>query len=173
MKFLWLRIFPCLAAVAIVLTGLFAAYSYGQSVKDEEWQSRWNARDTLDAKAKAVNESTERVKEQARQQTINKVIQDGQKVIDQAYADAAASITDSSLRDTADAHAARVAASQASSHSCTAAASQAATRAVMVFADVLKLSDQRAGELAEYADQSRARGVTCERAYDGLSQLKF
>ncbi|MCF5103956.1 DUF2514 family protein, partial [Pseudomonas proteolytica] len=61
-----------------------------------------------------------------------------------------------------------VAASQAGGHSCTAAASQAATRAVMVFADVLKRADQRAGDLAADADQSRGRGVTCERAYDGL-----
>lgn len=164
----WLRILPYIASVAAVLVGLFLAYSHGQSVTNEEWQSKWNARDTNDAAAKALNESTERVKEQARQQTINKVIQDGQKVIDQAYADAAASRDDRSLRDAADATAGRVAASQAGGHSCTAAASQAAARAVMVLADVLKRADQRAGDLAATADQSRSRGVTCERAYDGL-----
>lgn len=168
MNALWLRILPYIAAVAVVLVGLFLAYSHGQSAKDDEWQARWSVRDTNDAAAKALNESTERAKEQARQQTINKVIQDGQKVIDQAFADAAASLDDRSLRDAADATAGRVAASQAGGHSCTAAASQAATRAVMVFADVLKRADQRAGDLAADADQSRARGVTCERAYDGL-----
>ncbi|WP_271043342.1 DUF2514 family protein [Pseudomonas sp. VB3] len=168
MNALWMRILPYIAAVAVVLGGLFLAYSHGQSVKDDEWQARWNSRDTNDAAAKALNESTERAKEQARQQTINKVIQDGQKIIDQAFADAAASRDDRSLRDAADAAAGRVAASQAGGHSCTAAASQAATRAVMVFADVLKRADQRTGDLAAYADQSRARGVTCERAYDGL-----
>ncbi|MCF5057519.1 DUF2514 family protein [Pseudomonas proteolytica] len=168
MNALWLRILPYIAAVAIVLIGLLLAYSHGQSVTDAEWQAKWSARDVLDADAKALNESTERAKEQARQQTINKVIQDGQKVIDQAYADAAASRDYRSLRDAADATAGRVAASQAGGHSCTAAASQAATRAVMVFADVLKRADQRAGDLAADADQSRGRGVTCERAYDGL-----
>ena len=170
MSALWLKALPYIAAVAVVLVGLFIAYSHGQSVANEEWQSKWNARDTNDAAAKALNESTERAKEQARQQTINKVIQDGQKVIDQAYADAAASRNDRSLRDAADATAGRVAVSQAGSHSCTAAASQAATRAVMVFADVLKRADQRAGDLAAEADQSRGRGVTCERAYDGLGE---
>lgn len=170
MSALWLKALPYIAALAVVLTGLFLAYSHGQSIKDDEWQARWNARDANDAAAKALNESTERAKEQARQQTINKVIQDGQKVIDQAYADAAASRNDRSLRDAADATAGRVAASQAGGHSCTAAASQAATRAVMVFADVFKRVDQRAGDLAADADQSRGRGVTCERAYDGLGQ---
>lgn len=170
MSALWLKALPYIAAVAVVLAGLFIAYSHGQSVTDAEWQTRWNARDTNDAVAKALNESTERAKEQARQQTINKVIQDGQKVIDQAYADAAASRNDRSLRDAADATAGRVAASQAGGHSCTAAASQAATRAVMVFADVLKRADQRAGDLAATADQSRGRGVTCDRAYDGLGE---
>ncbi|KAA8702476.1 DUF2514 family protein [Pseudomonas proteolytica] len=168
MNALWLRILPYIAAVAMVLGGLLLAYSHGQSVKDAEWQAKWSARDALDADAKALNESTERAKEQARQNTINKVIQDGQKVIDQAYADGAASRDDRSLRDAADETAGRVAASQAGGHSCTAAASQAATRAVMVFADVLKRADQRAGDLAADADQSRGRGVTCERAYDGL-----
>lgn len=170
MNALWLRILPYMAAVAVVLGGLFLAYSHGQSVTDAKWQAKWSARDVLDADAKALNESTERAKEQARQQTINKVIQDGQKVIDQAYADGAASRDDRSLRDAADATAGRVAASQASGHSCTAAASQAATRAVMVFADVLKRADQRAGDLAGFADQSHSRGLTCERAYDGLME---
>ncbi|RTY70675.1 DUF2514 family protein, partial [Pseudomonas veronii] len=50
------------------------------------------------------------------------------------------------------------------------AASAAATRAVMVLADVLKRADQRAGDLAGFADQSHSRGVTCERAYDGLME---
>ncbi|QJI20325.1 MULTISPECIES: DUF2514 family protein [unclassified Pseudomonas] len=168
MKPIWLRILPFIAAVAIVLIGLFMAYGHGQSVTDAKWQAKWSDRDANDAAATALNESIERAKEQSRQQTINKVIQDGQKVIDQAYADAAASRDDRSLRDAADATAGRFAASQVGGHSCTAAASQAATRAVMVFADVLKRADQRAAELASTADQSRARGVTCERAYDGL-----
>ncbi|AZE53490.1 hypothetical protein C4K03_1319 [Pseudomonas synxantha] len=170
MSAILLKTFPYIAGVAIVLVGLFLAYSHGQSVVEAEWQARWSARDANDAAAKALNESTERAKEQARQQTINKVIQDGQKTIDQAYADAAASRDDLSLRDAADATAGRVAASQAGSHSCTAAASQAATRAVMVFADVLKRTDQRAGDLAAVADQRGGRGVTCERAYDGLGK---
>jgi hypothetical protein len=40
----------------------------------------------------------------------------------------------------------------------------------MVLADVFKRADQRAGDLAEVADQARARGVTCEQAYDGVAK---
>ena len=61
-----------------------------------------------------------------------------------------------------------VAASEASGSSCTAAASKAAARAAAVLADVFTRADQRAGDLAAFADQARARGLTCEQAYDGL-----
>ncbi len=168
---IWLRILPYIAAVLLVAGALFGVYHHGLSVKDAEWQVKWNDRNTLDAAAKAANESAERTKEQARQLSINKAVQDGQQIIDKAIADAsAARASADSLRRAADALARRLATSQAGGNSCTAAASQAATRAAMVLADVLKRADQRAGDLAEAADQARARGVTCERAYDGLSK---
>ncbi|CRL47665.1 hypothetical protein PSHI_06960 [Pseudomonas sp. URMO17WK12:I11] len=62
--------------------------------------------------AKAENEAAERGKEQARQLSINKAIQDGQRIIDQATADAsAARASADGLRGAADAIAARLAAS--------------------------------------------------------------
>ena len=164
------RIAPYLVALLLVGSALFGAYQHGLSVKDAEWQDKWSDRDTRDAAARADNEAVERAKEQARQTAINKVVQDGQQIIDQATADAVAARRDLSVRDEADRVAARIAASQSGSHSCTAAASAAATRAVMVFADVFKRADERAGDLAADADQSRGRGVTCERAYDALGK---
>ena len=160
-----------LLLVALAAGALLGAYHHGLSVKDAEWQSQWNARDTRDAQAKAENEAAARTREQAYQQSINKAVQDGQRTIDQATADAsAARASADGLRGAADALAARLAASQAGGHSCTAAASQAATRAVMVLADVFKRADQRAGDLAADADQSRGRGVTCEAAYISLGE---
>ncbi|ROM84101.1 hypothetical protein BK655_12165 [Pseudomonas brassicacearum] len=168
---IWLRILPCIAGAALVAGALFGAYHHGLSVKDAEWQAEWNKRDTRDAQAKEHNEANERAKEQVRQLAINKVIQDGQQIIDRAIADAdAARASADSLRGAADALAGRLAASQAGGHSCTAATSAAATRAVLVFADVFKRADQRAGDLAGYADQSRGRGMTCEQAFDGISK---
>ncbi|VVQ29757.1 hypothetical protein PS943_01486 [Pseudomonas fluorescens] len=165
---LWLRILPYIAAVALVAGALFGAYHHGLSVKDVEWSRKWSDRNTLDAEARVQNEAAERAKEQARQLSINKAIQDGQQIIDQATADAAAArVSADSLRGAADNLAHRLAASEAGGNSCTAAASKAATRAAMVLADVLKRADQRAGDLAEVADQARARGMTCEQSCPG------
>lgn len=164
------RAIPYIGGLLLVAAVLFGAYHHGLSVKDAEWQAEWDKRDARDAQAGRDNEAAERAKEQARQQSINKAIQDGQKIIDAAVADAAAARADVSVRDAADATAHRVAASGAGGHSCTTAASQAATRAVLVLADVFKRADERAGDLAGYADQSRGRGVTCEQAFDGLGK---
>jgi hypothetical protein len=62
----------------------------------------------------------------------------------------------------------RLAASEANGHSCTASASKTAARYATVLACVLKRADQRAGDLAEAADQAHSRGLICEEAYDGL-----
>ena len=152
------RILPYIAAVLQVAGALFGAYHHGLSVKDAEWQSAWSDRDTRDVQAKAENEASARVREQAYQQSINKAVAD-------AATDRASS---AGMRGAVDDLTRRLAASEASGHSCTAAASKAAARAATMLSDVLKRADQRAGELAEVADQARARGMTCEKAYDGL-----
>ena len=171
MKPFWLRILPYIAAIALVAAALLGAYHHGLSVKDAEWQAQWSGRDTRDAAAKVINEAAERDKEQARQLSINKAIQDGQQIIDQVAADAAAArASDDSLRRAADNLAARLTASEASGNSCTAAASKAAAHAAAVLADVFKRADERAGNLAAYADQSHVRGLTCEQAYISLGK---
>ena len=167
---IWLRILPYIAAVLLVLGALYGAFHHGVSVTDAKWQAQWAERDTRDATAKAENESAARAREQAYQLSINKVLQDGQRTIDQLTADAAAErASRSGVQLEADKLAARLAASQASGHSCTAATSAAATRAVMVLADVFKRADERAGDLAGYAQDSHARGVTCQKAYESIA----
>jgi hypothetical protein len=157
----------CLALVALACWG---AYQHGRSTMDDEWKARWAVRDAGDQQAWALAEVAEREKEQARQNAINKVIQDGQQIIDQATADAAtARAAAGSLQRSVDDLADRLAA-QARSNSCTASTSAAASRAALVLADLFKRADERAGELAADADQSRGRGVTCEQAYDGLEK---
>ena len=167
----WLRAIPYIGGLLLVAAALLGAYHHGLSVKDAEWKAEWSARDARDAQARQDNEAAERAKEQARQQSINKAIQDGQQIIDRATADAdAARASADSLRGAADALAGRLAASQTSGNSCTAAASKAAASVASVLADVFKRADQRAGDLAAIADQARARGLTCEQAYDGLAK---
>ncbi|WP_338053205.1 DUF2514 family protein [Pseudomonas qingdaonensis] len=156
------------AALLMVVASYWGAYQHGRWTMDAQWQGRWAGRDAGDKQAWALAEAAERTKEQAHQQQMNKVILDGQKIIDRAVADAAAARADLSLRDEVDRAASR-AASPAGGYSCTAAASAAASRVALVLADVLKRADERAGDLAADADQSRGRGVTCEQAYDGVS----
>ncbi|WP_263288328.1 DUF2514 domain-containing protein [Pseudomonas sp. GL-B-19] len=55
-----------------------------------DWQAKWDDRDKQGAEARTLNEAAERTKEQTYQQSINKSVQDGQRTIDQATADAAA-----------------------------------------------------------------------------------
>lgn len=171
MNAILLKALPYIAAVLLALGVLYGAYHHGVSTTNATWQAEWSARDTRDAQAKEQNEAAARATEQAWQLKLDKVTEDGQHAIDQATGDAAAALASAdSLRGAADSLASRLAASQAGGHSCTAAASAAATRAVVVLADVLKRSDERSGNLAGYADQSRSRGLTCTQAYDALGK---
>lgn len=154
-------------ALLLLLASYWGSYEHGRTTMSDEWQIRWAARDAGDKQAWALAEAAERTKEQAHQQQMNKVILDGQKIIDRAVADTDAARADLSLRDEADRSASRIT-SPAGGHSCTAAASAAASRVALVLADVLKRADERAGDLAADADQSRGRGVTCEQAYAAL-----
>lgn len=159
-----------LLLAALAVWALTASYNRGVSVKDAEWQARWSARDAGDKQAWALAEKAEREKEQALQISINKAVQDGQRKIDQAAADAVtARAVAGSLQRTVDDLTERLKRT-AGSNSCTAAASQAATRTALVLAELFKRADARAGDLAADADQRGARGVTCEQAYDGIAK---
>ncbi|BCQ63103.1 hypothetical protein PBOI14_48530 [Pseudomonas sp. Boi14] len=157
--------------LVLVLASYWGIYQHGRSIESAEWQARWSARDAGDKQAWVIDERAERDKEQDLQNSINKAVQDGQRKIDSAIADAViARAAAGSLQRTVDDLTERLKRT-ASSNSCTSAASQAATRTALVLADLFKRADQRAGDLAADADQSRSRGVMCENAYDGL--LKF
>ncbi|WP_371234739.1 DUF2514 family protein [Pseudomonas sp. QE6] len=100
---------------------------------------------------------------------MNKVIEDGQRNIDQVRADAAAA-ADQRVRDAATKYAGRAAAAEAGRDSCTAAASQAAANHARVLAELLGEADRLAGVYAEAADQARVRGLACEAAFSVLER---
>lgn len=56
----------------------------------------------------------------------------------------------------------------AARHPAVTAGSPATGDALDLLADVLGRADERAGELAEYADRARIAGQQCERDYDAL-----
>ncbi|MBG6289542.1 DUF2514 family protein [Pseudomonas nitroreducens] len=157
---------PLLCALALFLAAA-GGWHEGRARMDATWQARWDQHAKADQQAAADFEARERATEQRRQQSINKVIEDGQRNIDQvrAIADAAA---DQRVRDAAAKYADRVAAAEAGRDSCTAAASKAAANQARVLADLLGEVDRLAGVYAEEADESRVRGLACEAAYDGI-----
>lgn len=159
-----------IAAYALLVCAVvFAIAGMGWKVADDQWQAKWDSHLADDAKATAHAQAEQRAIEAMRQQSINKVTTDAQTAIDQARADAAAAdAATHSLRDSIDQTVSRLADSQASLSACATDASKAAARAARVLADLLKRADQRAGILAGAADQARARGLACERAYDAL-----
>lgn len=158
-----------LAVVAAISAAGWFVYNKGYASADSAWQLKWATRDAADAKATADRQQLEREKEQARQRAIDEASTHAQEEIEHAAADAAAShATANSLRDAAEQLTGQLERSEASRSTCTAESSKAATSAARMLADVLKLADQRAGRLAEIADQARIRGIACERAYDSI-----
>lgn len=63
---------------------------------------------------------------------------------------------------------AQLGASAAAGHPAAVGTGPAAGDPLDVLADVLGRADQRAGELAAYADAARIAGLACERSYDAL-----
>lgn len=162
-----------IAYFILFIVVVFAIGAVGHRISDNKWQSRWDAHALADSEATRIVDAVERTKEQARQSAMNKVIQNGQKQIDSAIADAAGHAAASrGLYDTVDRLTGALADSEASNSACTTAASKAATKAARVLADVFKLADQAAGSMAATADQAMTRGALCERAYDSISDSK-
>jgi hypothetical protein len=163
------RLLPYLLAVSVVFAIGGIGYRIGVDSTDAKWQARSNAA-LAAAMAQAAQAQAEvREEEQRRQAAIDEVMTNAQEQINQAEADAVAAVSAAdSLRDAADRLARELADTEASFSACTTAASEAAARNARVLADVFKRADERAGHLAQVADQARARGLACEASYDGV-----
>ena len=109
-----------------------------------------------------------RATETAWRSAIDKEARDGQTRIELARHDADGARTE---RDRLLADVARYrAAARAAQHSGTPIAGPTTGDALDLFADLFSRADQRAGELAEFADAAHAAGLTCERSYDALTK---
>lgn len=157
---------PLLAGLLLFLAAA-GGWHEGGAHMDAQWQARWDQHEKQDQQAAAAFEARERAEEQRRQLSVNKVLENGQRNIDQvrANADAAAN---QRVRDAGIQYANRIAAAEAGRDSCTAAASQAAAKHARVLAELLGEVDRMAGVYAQAADESRVRGLACEEAYDGI-----
>ncbi|RQZ58034.1 DUF2514 family protein [Burkholderia cepacia] len=119
------------------------------------------------AKDRAMAVEAARNEEQRRTAAQSEIAKDANKQRTDALADAfAARAAAGSLQQRVDQLVA------AARHSAAATGSPAAGDALDLLADVLSRADQRAGDLAEYADRARIAGQQCERDYDALTSTK-
>jgi Protein of unknown function (DUF2514) len=142
-----------IAIIAATLLVVAGGVYYVQTVYDKGYKT---AQD--EARTAALELSSQQ------QSEIDEVTKDAEKRIDQARADAvAADIASDGLRETVS----NLRRSLKNSSTCT--ASEAENKAISVLSELLITADKRAGDLAKEADESRERGLTCERSYDALS----
>lgn len=120
-------------------------------------------------KAKAEAGDAARAEEQRRQREINQVRNDAHDQIKAAATDAAvAASTADSLQQQVD----KLLAGRRICDSRVAKGSQAVRDLTAVLADLRRRADERAGELARIADESRIAGLACEKAYLSLDPVE-
>ncbi|BEP44020.1 DUF2514 family protein [Variovorax sp. V15] len=158
---------PDFRSLALYVCAVLLALLGVQTVRVAELQQAAAERSAVDAESHRLAERAQRAEEQRRTTAVTKEATNAQTQT--AALDAslpAARAAAYGVRD-----AAYGAGGRARANSCPAVASarQLGDDPIGVLVDVLGRADQRAGELAEYADRLRIAGVTCERSYDALS----
>ena len=150
-----------LIALAIVAALLFSA---GWAANGWRLGERIAQMETDQALALAAAQQQARAKEKQWQDSLEETRNDAQQSIEVATADAAAAAaTADSLQQQVDRLARRPA-------RCPVVAdgSEAADPTGLLLADLLRRINERAGQLAAYADRARIAGVACEKAYGVL-----
>jgi thioesterase domain-containing protein len=133
------------------------------------WSDKWSKRDKADAEAKA-REASEREEEQRRQLENNRIREDGEKQLAQVSAAAAdAESVNKRLQLAIERTKQQLARSETGRLSAIASERQTRADTAVLLAELYRKSDERAGQLAQYADRARIRGLTCEKAYDSIA----
>lgn len=170
----WLRRHWRDLLVALILGGAFLSGSwFGARQANTDWALKWKQRNADDATALAKRQAEARAEEQRRQGEVDAIEKRAEGQIAQAAADAdhARAVSDG-LHDEAAKFAARLAASERARRAATASGGATDITGSELLAELFRRADKRAGELAETADQARIRGLTCEAAYDALTEAK-
>ena len=152
----------------LVLVGVLLALLGLQTVRVAGLEQAAADRRATDAESQRLAERAQRTEEQRRAAAVTKEAIDAQARITTLEDDLrGARAAADGLREVA-----AGAAGRARTGACTAAAGpgQPGADPLGLLVDVLGRADQRAGELAEYADRLRIAGIACERSYDALIQ---
>lgn len=152
-----------------MFSAFFGVYWYGGKVENAKWQAKWSERDTADIATRLQAENEARALEQSYQKTIEEITANGQQEVESIKVRlVSANIESASVQQRANQLAGKLASSSRSLNSCTTASSKAAADTARMLADLFSQADTAAGVMAEVAEQARARGLSCEKAYDGL-----
>ena len=153
------------AVVALALSyGAGRVHQHGVDAKVFQAERNKAAFDAARAQIRATDEA--RIEEQRRAKHLSEITNEAKQQAETASADAGRARAESGrLRERV---AELVAAGRAAGNSSAAARGQAAGDPLDVLADVLLRADQRAGDLADFADRARIAGAACERAYGAL-----
>lgn len=155
-----------LVAVAALALSYGAGRVQQHGADNKIFQAERNkaALDAARAQIKATDEA--RIEEQRRAKQLSEIANEAKQQAETASADAGRARAESGrLRERV---AELVAAGRTAGNSSAAGGGQAAGAPLDVLADVLLRADQRAGDLAEFADHAHIAGAACERAYAGL-----
>lgn len=147
------------------------SYEAGKSDKNQEWQTKWTNRDLADKTAQLAQEKAQRDEERRRKVETEEIVRNAETEKQKALAEAAAANDVAGrLRGALADIRRKLAASETGKLSANVASRQTAAEAINMLADLYEESDQRAGELAQYADAAVRAGSVCERTYDAVTR---
>ena len=142
-------------AVGLLLAGTVQGWRYGKQIADIRTGQ-------AQAVTKAVTQARE--EEQRRIKNLEVIADDTRSKLDAAHADAVASrATAAGLRQQLADYRQR-----ARCNPTPAGGGTPAEDPLFLLSELLSRADERAGELAEFADRAHIAGRTCEAAYDSL-----
>ncbi|ELV7528469.1 DUF2514 family protein [Edwardsiella ictaluri] len=160
------RYWPLLSIAIAIISAAWFSYEVGYQKADLTWQSRWNQSQAENEHTLALLQAKNRELEQRGQNAVAKIATQTSQQLASAQADATAARSDAdSLRKQVADYASRL---RKSSASCNTGASGAGAPGSdpRVLSELYSLADEAAQRMAEAAQQSRIRGLACERAYD-------
>ena len=142
-------------AAGLILAGAVQGWRYGEQIADIRAEQ---------AQAVADAVTAAREEEQRRINTLEVIADDTRNKLDAAHADAATARTAAAgLRQQLADYRQRT-----RSNPTVAGGSTPAEDPLFLLSDLLSRADERAGELAEFADRAHLAGRACEAAYDSL-----
>jgi hypothetical protein len=167
---------PAISAVFLSISVLaFSHWRYlaGFTTAELKWQQRWNQRDVFDAQSLEKGQRKAREEEQRRQGEIDAIREKAEQELAVVKADVdSARATAASLHKKSAKLARSLAARERTCRTKTTGTSTPNGNNAIMLSELFRLADERAGMLAEYADNARARGLACEAAYDALCQQR-